>query len=114
MVPRGARNLYGCLLQIRILALGEVVRVCSDLWMRSSLCAQVSGERLECAAYGNDLCGDIGVGLRELAAGILSGEAGCGEILAALCWAIEFGGGELYVWAAGERGVVAALGWGCA
>ena len=55
--------------------------------------AQDFVERLECAAYGRNLCGDFGLGVRELAAGVLSGEIGSGKILAALCWAVEFGGG---------------------
>jgi hypothetical protein len=32
-------------------------------------------ERLECSAYGKDVRRDVGMGLLELAAGVLSGEA---------------------------------------
>ena len=46
---------------------------------------------------GESLCGDFGVGLCELEAGVLSGEAGFGEIFGALQFAVEYGGGELYV-----------------
>src|SRR5277367_164635 len=46
-------------------------------------------ERLECSAYGRDLCGDVGVGLPSLAAGILSGEVGDGAILEPLRWRLN-------------------------
>ena len=39
------------------------------------LITNLCDERLEWRPYGADLCGDVGVGLLELAAGVLSGEA---------------------------------------
>src|SRR5271168_2324128 len=76
------------------------------------LVTNLCDERLECCAYGRDLCADIGKGLRELEARFLSGEAWRGKISESLCWAAEFGGSELHVSPNRERRIAAALGRG--
>ena len=68
--------------------------------------------RVHFCAYGNGLCGDLGVGIFQLEARLLSSEAECRQVLELLCKPTQLSGGELHISSLPHGEAAKRLDWG--